>query len=90
MVADRVGIENVPELDCGPFPDILGYMIDWWNELDAARRYTESGPCPISFTDIMDWKSLYSVEINAWEVRALRSLDEVYIRVISDAAKKKA
>lgn len=41
-----------------------------------------SGPNPITYEQIVAWKKLTSTPLDAREVEAVMSLDEIYMRVI--------
>ena len=51
--------------------------------LSNTRSAGFSGPNPISYAEIKTWKELTETPLDAREVEAIKSLDEVYMRVMN-------
>jgi hypothetical protein len=51
--------------------------------LSNARSAGFSGPNPISYAEIKTWKELTETPLDAREVEAIKSLDQVYMRVMN-------
>jgi hypothetical protein len=64
-------------LDGPAIPDSLGYVWQWFNDLDRVRAYTMSGPEPLNHTEIDAWARLTGRTPDALEVDALLMLDRV-------------
>ena len=62
-----------------PFPDSLGYLWDWYEELAYSRSSSGFGPNPITYVDIEAWGRLCSVDLSRWEVQTIRILDMLNI-----------
>lgn len=50
--------------------------------LSRSRSMGFSGPNPVTYEQIVAWKKLTSTPLDAREVEAVMSLDEIYMRVI--------
>lgn len=59
-----------------PEPPLAGqHLWDWFWQLDAARGGGMSGPLPLTFPDIQAWAKLLRLDVEPWEVVALRAMD---------------
>ena len=61
------------------------YLWVWFNELSGGRGYSESGPLPITYSEILAWSELTRTDLAAWEVEVLKTLDRAYL---NEALKK--
>ena len=66
------------------FPEDLLYLWEWFIDLGNARPQGYAGPAPISFSEIKAWSELMGIKLSGWEVEALKDLDIIYIRVVSN------
>lgn len=72
------GVESAAKaLEGPPFPDALGYLWDWWNELDRGRSIGMNGPDPITYPLIESWARLMGREPSPADVDLLLSIDVV-------------
>ncbi|MEN6621493.1 MAG: hypothetical protein ABFD50_08100 [Smithella sp.] len=79
----------MPELDAmGSIPVGFECFIDWFMELSAARSYHMSGPNPLSFADIISYKTLMGIDLYDWQVRVLKQIDAVFLTVLSESGNK--
>jgi hypothetical protein len=61
----------------------------WFCELDAARQSGGFGPSPITYRDIDAYRRLTREVMQAWEVRAIRAIDNAILQEITTAAARK-
>jgi len=64
-----------------PFPSLLMYIWSAYCSLNSARTAGFSGPNPITYTEIKAWKELTETPLKAWDIQAIKRLDQVFIRV---------
>lgn len=89
MIAEQFGDDAAPELDLGYLPPFLDYLMQYFYDLDNARHWSENGPSAINYADIMAYKCLMSVDIEPWEVRAIREIDQVYLDIARESLAKR-
>jgi len=63
------------------FPSLLMYIWSAFCSLNSARTAGFSGPNPITYTELKAWKELTETPLKAWDVQAIKRLDQVFIRV---------
>lgn len=70
-------------------PHDWAYLVGWYEEL---RRHTKSdfGLIRIQFSDIRDWKALFEVETEPWEIDVLLNLDATWFSALPKDPKKGA
>ena len=73
------------ELDIGELPQGTEYLLHWFLEIGSARSFTDNGPCPITYSDIINWKTLMEADINPLEVSILKQIDNIYISVVQES-----
>jgi hypothetical protein len=73
--ARRGVAEAIQALEGPEFPDALGYLWEWFLELDACRIIGMSGPQPITYMDVLSWSWLTERDIEPHEARAVLELD---------------
>jgi hypothetical protein len=61
----------------------------WFCELDASRQSGGFGPSPITYQDIDAYRRLTGEVMQAWEVRAIRAVDDAVLQEIAKAQSKK-
>jgi len=66
------------------FPRLLMYLWLAFFDLNSARTAGFSGPNPITYTELHHWKELTGTPLSAWDVQALKRLDQVYLRTAAD------
>lgn len=74
-MADRGHLGAIEELRGPEMPEVLEYLLDWFEELAMARGMGMSGWDPIGYTDIMNWSLLTDRQLQPYEVRGLIVLD---------------
>jgi len=62
------------------FPMLLLYIWSAFICLNSARTAGFSGPNPITYTELHHWKELTETPLSAWDIQALKRLDQVYLR----------
>lgn len=65
-------------LDGPLFPDALGYLHAWFNELSATRGSSMAGIAPITYIDIDAWSRLTRQIPEPHEVQAIIELDAAF------------
>jgi hypothetical protein len=73
-----------PDLVTPVFPDRLAHVWQAFVELHSGRSYSGSGPNPLSWSDIKAWDDLMGLGLKEWEIRAIKALDSVWLRVMSE------
>ena len=61
-------------------PHMAQYLWNWFCELHGARSGNAEGVNPVSFRDILDWQEVTGHKLHQWEVRAVRALDQAYLK----------
>jgi len=59
------------------------YLWEWFWDLHQGRQAGMSGPASISWLDIQAWARLNLVELEPWELQAIRAMDTAYLRAAS-------
>lgn len=80
-VARQLGF-TPPELDLPPYPEIADYVFRWFYELNGGRQSGMSAN-PLSWHEIKSWRDLTGVQLERWELVAIKRLDEVYLDVFA-------
>tara|TARA_R110000744_G_scaffold154666_2_gene269741 strand:- start:1832 stop:2092 length:261 start_codon:yes stop_codon:yes gene_type:complete len=73
--AVKMGRRDLAELEGPGVPDLLGYLLEWFHELAAARGSGMNGFNPIGFAEIEAWARLTGRTPSALEVGALMRMD---------------
>lgn len=68
------------QLDGPAFPEGFDYLLAWFYDLGPAL-FNGMGLAPISYTEIRSWRLERGLQLNSWEVKALRELSQVYCEV---------
>ncbi len=84
----QVTAAPVAELITPPPPVSLVYLLHWFVELQAGRQSGFGGPQPITWADLAAWARLARVAPQAWELQALRRLDQAWVSAWVDAQPK--
>lgn len=76
LLADKGHKVAIEALEGPEFPDALGYLWDWFLELDYARSTTAmEGAGPVTYEQVDAWCRLTDRHPEPFEVRALFVLD---------------
>jgi hypothetical protein len=67
-----------------PFPDRYGHIWQAFLDLHTGRSYSANGPNPLSWADMRAWDDLMHVGLKEWEVRAIKALDLLWLRLIGE------
>lgn len=78
--AERATGRRIPRLHrrCPPAAQRLWA---WFLQLHRTRHRTESGPCPLSYTEVEAWSRLNQVPLQPREIDVLMAVDNVYFEV---------
>lgn len=61
-------------------PDALAYLLDWFRELSLGRQPGNGfGPARLTWADLAAWAALLCTGPEPWELRAILSLDNVWL-----------
>jgi hypothetical protein len=79
--ADRGSVTAAEELAGPELPEALGYLWDWFSELDGVRTFNgmNGHPEPITYQAIDAWSRLTGRGPTPEEVQALVLIDGVYL-----------
>jgi hypothetical protein len=77
--------KGLPERKAPPLRSEFYHIWNIFAELNHCRGSTGFGPAPISYTDIAAYGKLMGVDLTPFEVRAIRSLDNVYLETTSQS-----
>jgi hypothetical protein len=73
-------LKRAPEGLLGPKrPLELRYVWDMFMSLHAGRGSSESGPNPLSYTEIKDWCDMCDVQLTTWELDLIKNLDAAFL-----------
>lgn len=72
----KMPAQLIPPVD---MPEFLNYLWQWFCSLSGGRGYTENGPMPLSFSEIQAWAHLTKTDLSAWEVSALKQIDQAFL-----------
>jgi len=67
-----------------PFPDRYAHIWSSFLDLHTGRSYGANGPNPLSWSDVKAWDDLMDVGLKEWEVRAIKALDLLWLRVMGE------
>lgn len=71
---------QLPEDAIGPqIPSWLGYLVDHYSALSQVRSVGDNSVGPIRYGDIIDYKRLFGIELESWEIRAIKAIDVAFI-----------
>jgi hypothetical protein len=82
QIQEQLG-ETLEELIPPPFPEPLTGYWESFLELHSARGSGESGPAPLSFSEIKAWVDLTCKVLSTRELSCIRTLDRLYLREYS-------
>ena len=69
------------ELEEIELPYCVVYLWQWFCEVATGRGYSGMGsPLPIAWAEIKAWSELTMTFPTAWEISALRQIDQVYLQ----------
>lgn len=83
----RAAIEA--ELDGVPFPPALVYLWTVYNKIRRRKGSNGFGPSPIEGQDIESFERRHRFPLAPWEHEVIEELDDLYMKVQSDAAREK-
>lgn len=69
-----------PELDVPLLPIEAAHLWAWFNELSMRRTWSDRGPNPITWSDVLAWQQLTGKKPAPWEVQAMLSLDAIFFK----------
>jgi hypothetical protein len=54
--------------------------------LHSARTAGFSGPNPITYSEILAWKTLTESPLRPWEIEVVKQIDQRYMKVMADGS----
>jgi hypothetical protein len=66
------------------FPDEILHVWENFIEISSTRSPGFNGPLPITYQEIKSWQELTQTPLAPWEVKAIKKLDNIYIRVVTN------
>lgn len=76
--------------DAPVLPDDLRYLWANFLELHSSRGLTMAGPARIGFVDIDAWMRVRGVDLESWELDAIRRADDEYLAQSAKQRKARA
>jgi hypothetical protein len=73
--ADRGHLWSIAQLDGPEVPEVLYYLLEYFEELALVRGMGMSGWNPIGYTEIMSWCQLTGRALDPHEVSGLVAMD---------------
>jgi hypothetical protein len=73
----------VPELDVGPPPAVLHFVLGVFYELSASRPYVQHIPRPIPPSELQAWGAMNGYRLRPWEVEMIGILDMAWLAAMS-------
>ncbi len=77
----RFGVEPGPEAE---FPDVVSHVWNWFWSISNRRSGSDSGPQPLSFTEISAWAMGMRIYINPEEIDMLTQMDNAFMSANAD------
>lgn len=68
-----------------PFPDRCAYLWDAFLSLHSGRTYGAMAPNPLTWVDIKAWDDLMNAGLKEWDIRVIKALDLLWMRVMGEA-----
>jgi hypothetical protein len=90
VLADRGVAAAIEALRAPDLPAALAPLWQAFCELNASRGSGGMGPANITYPDILAWQALSGVDLNPWEIGAIKAMDSVVIAMAYTPAKNTA
>ncbi len=65
------------------------YLWEGFWELNQGRQSGMSGPVSLPWLEIKAWAELKGIELDAWDIKALRLMDNAYLGQVNKQKPKK-
>lgn len=86
--AENSGIRP-PALELRPeMTEVQRYYLDCYTELSKCRRYTESGPLPLSIAEIRDYCEVFDIDNFEHMFGWIKQIDDIWLDEVAKQAKK--
>ena len=85
MMIEKRSAEAREKLTPIKYDECLQYIWGWFCDLSGGRGYSETGPGPLTYTEIKAWSELTKQKPEAWEIKTLKRIDRIFI---SESLKK--
>jgi hypothetical protein len=72
------------DVESCPMPESLQYLWAYFWDLNAGRPVWQGGFRPIPATEFMAWQTLNEIQLERWELEALRRLDALFLKVVAE------
>ena len=71
----------------GPeIPPPAAHLLGWFYELNAGRTSSGFGLNPLTWGDFTAWASLTGTTLRPWEVRMMKRLDHLFLKIHMEGA----
>lgn len=68
-------------------PELVAHLWRYFAELHKERQSNGFNTGRITATTIKDWCQVYCVELELWEVKAIKKMDEAWIKIQEETKK---
>ena len=82
--ADKLRYLGKPVEGAEPPPQ-AAHLLGWFQELSAGRTSSGFGWNPLAWGDFMAWSALTGTTLRPWEVRMLKRLDHLFLKIHAEA-----
>jgi len=79
--------QRPPEAECQEPPIEGEYLWEWFWELNQGRQAGISGPASLSWLEIKAWSELNRVQLEQWELQAIRIMENAYLQAANKKGK---
>jgi hypothetical protein len=66
------------ELDVPPLPEEITYLWIWFLQLHRRRPYSQFGPGPITYSELLAWTTLRGIRLLQFEIDGIEALDAAF------------
>jgi hypothetical protein len=73
------------ELDTPDIPEVLQYLMDWWQSLSLSRTNNGFGNNPLQYSEIEAWCRINGIKMERWELSCIRAIDIAYLTAMAKA-----
>lgn len=89
LAAERGSAMAAAKLRAPEYPDALGYLHEWWQELSWGRPEGMSGPGRLTWDTLDAWARARGHALAPHEALALLQLDAAYLTTLAEGKQEK-
>jgi hypothetical protein len=75
------------EMESQEAPYNLMYLWECFWDINDGRQSGMSGPTALSWHEIRSWSDLSGIEIDPWELKAIRAMDKAFLSAVNKKGK---